>query len=129
MRPSRLLSLSKTLVGVEALDVRSRVRELRELAASEDGTSPEMVNIVRFLVQTELLLMISACEDAPYKAAFVVDLEKRSDTPEALAEKLMQANARDARVCIASPGTLLLSLKASLLMCYHLDETDLPASA
>jgi hypothetical protein len=119
-------------MGVEALDVRSRVRELRELAASEEDTSPEMAGIVRFLVQTELLLMISACEDAPYKAAFVVDLEKRSDTAEALTEKLMRASTRDARVCIASPGTLLLSLKApgaSMLMCYHLDEADLPASA
>jgi hypothetical protein len=90
---SRMLSLSTRSIGVGALDIRTRVRRLQDLAALEESLTEEMVGLVRFLVQAELLFEISAYRDVPYRAAFVVDLATRLDTKESIVEKLMRANS------------------------------------
>lgn len=113
MGPSRMLSLSRKSMGVETLDIKSRVRELCELAASEKRVTEEMAGIVRFLVQAELVLLMSASEEAPYRASFVVDLERLIETEETIVEKLMRVSPRDVRLCMTSPNSLFLTFMSS----------------
>lgn len=126
-----MLSSLRNPVGVEALDIESRARKLCELAASEEGLNAEMLGIVRFLLQAKLLLMISKCEDVPYRAAFVVDLEQRSKPRETVIEKLMRAQTKGPRICITSSGNLLLFFKtpgSSLLIGYAVKPRDHPGA-
>lgn len=121
---SRLLSLSMKPVGVEALDIRSRVRELLELMPSKSTVTDDVIGIVRFLVQAELLLRMSACEQVPYKALCVVDLSSMLDTKELITEKLLRVNPKDVRVCLTSPGHVFLTFKnaeSCLLIGYTVD--------
>jgi hypothetical protein len=108
----RMLSLSTKSIGVGTLDIRTRVRRLRDLAASEESLTEEMVGLVRFLVQAELLFEMSACGDVPYRAAFLVDLARMLDTKKSIIKKLMRENAREARVCVTCPTYLLLTFRA-----------------
>jgi hypothetical protein len=123
----RMLLPSMKSIGVGALDIRTRVRRLQDLAVSEESLTEEMVGLVRFLVQAETLFELSACGDVPYKAAFVADLATMLDTKESIVEKLMRANAREVRVCVTRPTYLLLTFRTpeTLLSIGYALECDL----
>ena len=129
MTLKRLMSLSGKAVGAETIDIRARLRTLCDLAASEEGLTEEMVGIVRFLIQAELVRRLSSSESVPYRAAFVVDLGTRLETEENLGEKLMRVNPREARLCSTSPDYLFVTFTNSgsaILVAYHMPEPVAP---